>query len=675
MKKKAAYLIFFLFLFFAPQTLAAGNITEMDFDLPLSSYWPFTRAQIIHDAGDFIYLGSGNQVLFFEISSANSYNYAGNYSLPATISSIETGSNHLFIGTRGGGLYVFSREKNETDPLKHWTEAKEIWHISATDGRLFVSAGLDGLFVLDKETLEEEIFIQAQGAVWKAIFRENIIFLIDGLATTNLFVIDLKEPELDMEKVILDLDEEEEPQDEIILPEEIEEMEEDQITPQQRHLATINRGNHIKDMALSDNILYVADGEGGLVLYDISNPVRINFIKAVPPEEFGDEFIHTVRSDEERIIATGKNGLYFLQNSEVQEKISIKTPFTNSLGPEPNFLDVTSKKATVISLFDGVLLLNIEDLPGVEKSGHLEYPQKLEALSIAQGRAFFASGIERLWELRINEQNPNTPEPLNWIEVPGIGQKIFAFENKLFIASGIGLVTVNKNEPGNMAFAGFLPFPYPDNQPDYKKGWTQDIVLFRNLAFVAAGGGGVWIVDCIDPSSPVNLLLFSQGDTVNNVHIDPDSNLLFAAGEPYLGIYDISEPHSPKKIKKIELTQPPSDIKHYNNHLYLSQRMASGEKGRVKIYDYSNPEVIEQKRNLDFEHPGPNSLVINDSRLLALSREQGVEFFSLFSPANPVPEFRLEVEGSTIIDLYPPYLGLASQEKGLFLFEYQSPTY
>lgn len=674
MAKKTAFL-FFLFLFFASQTLIAGNNLEMDFALPLSSYWPFSQAQIIHDAGDFIYLGSGNQVLFFEISSDNSYIYAGNYTLPADISSIETSPNQLFIGTFGEGLFVFPPGKNDPDPLMHWTEAKKIWHISAADDQLFVSAGLDGLFILDKENLEKEIFIQAQGAIWKTIIRENIIYLIDGLATTNLFVIDLKETEQKMEIVILDLDEEGEPQDEIILPEEIEEMEEDQITPEQRHLATINRGNHIKDLALSGNILYVADGEGGLVLYDISNPVRINFLKAIPPEEFGDEFIHTVRSEESRIIATGKNGLYFLQNSEIKEKVSIETPFTNRLGPEPDFLDATGGKAIVISLFNGVLLLDIEQIPGVKRLGHLEYPQRLEALSIKEERAFFASGIERLWELRIEEQNPNTSGLLNWIEIPGIGQEIFGFENNLFIASGIGLVTVNKNEPGGMEFAGFLPFPYPDNQPDYKKGWTQDIVLFRNLAFVAAGGGGVWIVDCIEPSSPVNLLLFSHGETVNHVHIDPENSLLFTAGEPYLGIFDISEPHSPKKIKEIELTHPPSDINHFNNHLYLSQKLPSGEKGRLKIFDYSNPESIEQKRNLNFEHRGPNSIVIKENRLLALSAEQGVEFFSLFSPANPVPEFKLEIEGSTIMDVYPPHLGLASQEKGLFLFEYQNPTY
>ncbi len=668
---KTSLVFFLFFLLLTSQTINALPGEEMDFELPLSSFWPFSEAQIVHNAEDFIYLGSGNHILIFAITSDGSYYYEGNYSLPEPVTSIKTDEEKLFAGSHGGGLFVFPRGEIGSPPSKKWTQSSDIWHIQVTEERLFVSAGLDGLYVLKKDTLEKDLFIQAQSAIWKTFFRNNTIFLIDGLAAPSLFVIDLKEPEDDMERVILDLEEDEDPHDEIILPEEMEDIPgEEKEFPEQRHLATINRGNHIKDLAVSGNILYVADGHGGLALYDISNPVRIDFLQSFSTDDFGDDFIHTVRAENDRVIAAGKEGLYFLQNNEIKEKLSLELPFSDRIGPEKSFMNLSGEKATVISGIEGVLLLDISSLPAIKEVAKLEYPQRIEAIVLGQERAFLASGIERIWELNLNRNDEDLFSPLSWEEIPGMGQAIAKNDHHLFIATGIGIATVNKDTPGNMEFTGFLPFPYPDNRPDYKKGWTQDIAIHRNMAFVASGGGGIWIVDCIDPAQPVNLLLFSQGESVTKIAIDPENEILFAGGDPYLGAYDISSPHNPTKITEVELPTPPSAIDYYNNHLYVGQRFSSEERGQIKIFDYSSHQTLDEKNPLHLDHPGPNSFTIRDGRLLVLSREKGVEYFSLLSPANPVPEITLEIENTTLIEVAAPYLGLVSPDKGLFLFEY-----
>ncbi len=236
--------------------------------------------------------------------------------------------------------------------------------------------------------------IQARGEVWKSVVQDHIIFLIDGLAATSLFVIDLREPQ-ELEEVIIDL-EDDDPQEEIILPGEIDSVQVEPIIPEQHHLSTINRGNHLKDLAMGEKTLYVARGRVGLVLYNISSPARINFTTVFPPDFSGDVQIHNVRKGCSGIIAGGDKKLYFVTNDSWEGKIPAELPLIANIGPEPHFIDYS------------------------------------------EGRLSFISDIEK-----IKKQEKRL---VSRARIPGIGQPLGEKDNYLYIASGIGLFIGDLND-------------------------------------------------------------------------------------------------------------------------------------------------------------------------------------------------------------------------------------
>lgn len=191
--------LFFVFILVASPALASNP------GLPIQAFFPFSTVETVYDCGDSLYLGVGERVLVFN-ANENTFEYQGFFSVQARITSIRANENKLFVATEGRGLYVFARDNIGGFPSEHWLEAREIYHIELDEENIILSAGMDGLYYLELEDLEEEFHVQAHSSIWKTLYKENTLYIIDGFASTSIHVVDLQTPDPDIERVIVDLE-------------------------------------------------------------------------------------------------------------------------------------------------------------------------------------------------------------------------------------------------------------------------------------------------------------------------------------------------------------------------------------------------------------------------------------------------------------------------------------
>lgn len=165
----------------------------------------------------------------------------------------------------------------------------------------------------------------------------------------------------------------------------------------------------------------------------------------------------------------------------------------------------------------------------------------------------------------------------------------------------------------------FLPLP----------GFANGVAVEGDLAFVAAGGAGLHVVDVRDPDAPALVATLDTPGNANDARV-ADGYAYVADGPSGLQIVDVRNPVAPALVGGIDTPGTATDVAVLDGRAYV----ADGSAG-LRVIDVSNPEAPRVLGAVDT--PG-NARGVDavDELVVIADAEGGVHVVSVADPASPV---------------------------------------
>lgn len=278
-------------------------------------------------------------------------------------------------------------------------------------------------------------------------------------------------------------------------------------------LSTCQLPGYAEDIDISGNYAYIANGQAGLQIIDISDPESTVLVGEYIT---GKSAQGVAMRDSLAFIATASgNGLAI---------VDIKNPAACSLlGSDP---------------------------------GYTEYKV------VAPSDTFYVYIAALDFFIIENCSIPQYPYYDQRVSTPGDARGIYVDNSLAFVAcEQMGLYIYYAARPDSDVYlVGSIDTPSN----------AQNVYVSENLAYVADGRGGLIIIDIIDPAAPFIAGIYDTPEYANNVHVLNDLAYV-ADGEGGIQIIDISDPADPVLYGVIE-TSYASDVMACDSLVYIADR-------------------------------------------------------------------------------------------------------
>ena len=230
---------------------------------------------------------------------------------------------------------------------------------------------------------------------------------------------------------------------------------------------------------------YVADGESGLQIINVSNPAS--------PTMTGS---YDTPSSARDVYAAGGTA-YVANFSSGLQVIDVSNPASPTLAGGYDTPDialdvyVTGGYAYVANNFSGLLIINVSNPASPTLVGSYNTPGNAYGVYVTGGHAYVADGLSGL--RIINVSNPANPTLAGSYNTPGQALGVFVAGGTAYVADlGSGLQVIDVSNPANPALAGSYNTP----------GSAMDVYVSGGYAYVADGNSGLQIIYVSNPTSP-----------------------------------------------------------------------------------------------------------------------------------------------------------------------------
>lgn len=253
-------------------------------------------------------------------------------------------------------------------------------------------------------------------------------------------------------------------------------------------LNSVKTQGYPHDFAVQGNYLYVADGQAGLAIYDISDP-KSPKLSARIMDSLNVVWGVEVR-DSLAFLAYGYKELVIVNTSDHQNpKIVGILEY-----PQPGYgYDLALQDSWVYVAAEAQFIaVNISDPHYPNLRFQYYYPRNCRSLTIDHNRNTIYVACE---QLGIASWRGDTfpPIPVGYFDTPGNARGVVSADSVVMIADGRnGLIVVDAREPELIRQIGYISLP----------GYASSVTVSDSLAFVACGSGGVNIVNWATPPSP-----------------------------------------------------------------------------------------------------------------------------------------------------------------------------
>jgi len=264
----------------------------------------------------------------------------------------------------------------------------------------------------------------------------------------------------------------------------------------------ITTAGYAQDVLLKDNLLYISQGEGGLLIMDVSDPLNPETV-SMTVEHLQGYSNRLAMQDSILYISAGTNGTFVVNVSDpfAPFRVEVSSPF---------------KPARVVHVFRGYLFTSVSE-NGVKLSD-ISYPSE--------------------------------PDPRGSISTPGYayGMATTADSNYLMVACGemgLSVYDIYKLKEG---FGPYKQVGWCDTP-----GYAEEVAVddARSLAFMTCGTAGLQIIDYSDTTN-IHITGFYDGSGYAKSLIYKDQQVFIAAELSGLQVVDVSNPANPALIGEVD---------------------------------------------------------------------------------------------------------------------------
>ncbi|MFH1121518.1 MAG: hypothetical protein V1775_16995 [Bacteroidota bacterium] len=288
---------------------------------------------------------------------------------------------------------------------------------------------------------------------------------------------------------------------------------------------------YAQDLVMRDSMLYISQGEGGLLIVSIVNP-------EVP--EIINQLTEEVRGYSSKICL--KDSMIFLSAGSFGVTV---VNVADALNPFVTVSNLNMKPAKNVFISGNFLLTAISELGiSIAELSYPEQPDIRGTLSTAgystglttsddTSKLFVACGEMGLSILDISDFQDGYPETtlLGWCDTPGYAEDVVLDEARslAFVASGTaGLQIIDYSDTTDVHIIGSFT----------SGGYAKELIFRENHIYMTAEKSGLFVIDVSVPSRP---LLTGNVDTEFALGIAMDDEFIYLADEVE-GLLVISKP-------------------------------------------------------------------------------------------------------------------------------------
>ncbi len=408
-------------------------------------------------------------------------------------------------------------------------------------------------------------------------------------------------------------------------------------------------------VAVEGDYAYVADGTAGLQVIDISdpaNPARIGGCIVA-----GTAFNVLIKGH--YAIMTALNKLQFLDISNPTNPVSVAEMSTsNARG--------MSLRGDILYVADGAGSFRVIDVSDPSAPLLIDQPTiygNVLDVAIIDNWAYFAGNFGlSLWKL---DTIDNKPISYGTIAVGGSPQEIKAYNGDLYVATEEGGLKIFAVANGtNVTLTGTVSAN--DLQGDY----VYSVTLASSKAY-SLGYAGIYITDVTTPSAPSQLGKIDTSGAAFGVVIS--NGYAFVADE-YAGlqILDIRNPHRPVRVGHFESTSRSMQNLALVGNLAFVACTDLGGLLILDVSDVTNPVLVGTYPDAEFT----DVQVVGNYAYLA-EPDYGLYIVDVSNPADPSYVSRLlpsqSTEGSGVI-VRGQYAYLSGGPAGIFVMGVSNPA-
>jgi len=250
---------------------------------------------------------------------------------------------------------------------------------------------------------------------------------------------------------------------------------------------------------VAGNRAYLANGDSGLIIVDISNstaPVQLGlFDPALSPP--GYAYGVTVRSDTAYLADGSSFRLRVVNISNPSAPTLIRS---YRIFDQPLDVAIIGDYAYVVAGDSGLRIVNIS-IAVDTITGIFDTPDFANGIALAGNYAYVADGTTGL--VVVNVSNPAAPIFAGGFNTPVYAEGVAVSGNFAYVADGSsGLIILDISNPSAPVQVGDLE----------TSGWATNVTVSGNFAFVSARAGGLQIIDISNPASPKLVGVFNTPD-------------------------------------------------------------------------------------------------------------------------------------------------------------------
>lgn len=288
---------------------------------------------------------------------------------------------------------------------------------------------------------------------------------------------------------------------------------------------------YAQDVFKKDNLLYMAQGEGGLEIIDITNPEDPQTI-SVTSEGARGYSSKVAMMDSAVYLAAGSFGVTTV---DVSDPTAPTIPGSNSSEKPARGLHIMGDYMFVAVSEQGVKISDISVPLYPDPRGPIPTPGFAYGLTTSSDSAFMfvACGEMGMYIFDISDFNFGYPiyHQVAWCNTPGKAEAITILEEEsiAFMACGTsGLQIIDYADTNNVHIVGSLD----------QGGYAKDLLLRDNLIYMSVELAGLQIIDVTDFTNPK---LIGIVDTEFALGLDMDDEFIYVADEDE-GLIIISRP-------------------------------------------------------------------------------------------------------------------------------------
>ncbi|MFQ6093099.1 MAG: hypothetical protein ACE5OR_10535, partial [bacterium] len=282
------------------------------------------------------------------------------------------------------------------------------------------------------------------------------------------------------------------------------------------------------DIFISGNHAYVADGESGLQIVDISDPLNPSIVASHATPEGNTSGVHV--SGDYAYVAAGLEGL---------KVVDVSVP---SSPTEVGSLAMDARDVFVLS----------------------DRAYALEFVSWAEGK---------LWVIDITE--PTNPTAIGSCQVDW-SNRVFVLGDYAYVANAWkGLQIVDLSDPANPTVRGSSTVD------------AYDVAAYGGSTYVYVAGmwDGLMVLDASDPENPTEVKVLPDV-IAGAIHLIYPRAYVACSGDVGFQVIDLSDPVNPSVTEQYEVPESVGNLYASADHLYLS----SFE--RLWVYSLADPENL-----------------------------------------------------------------------------------